>query len=246
MNNKIQFIFAVAGIFSLLYLLMYGSWAWILVSFVYYKLIVGLIGNQIAQHRYYSHQSFRTSRFKHWLLYFFSLTTGINPVWYALAHRHHHVWSDTDNDVHSPLNGWKDTLSPIVGLSREIKNIEISRVLSENQRKINRYWYLFFIAYVLIFFVINYKLAVFLALAGVGWNYLHMIVFRVWLAHWRILGSYRNFETNDQSYNHQWIHYFDIGEGLHNNHHRYPNRYDQAVKPGEFDLAGIVVRKFFI
>ena len=39
------------GYGALVALLMFGSWMWILISLVYYKLVVGLFGNQIAQQR---------------------------------------------------------------------------------------------------------------------------------------------------------------------------------------------------
>jgi stearoyl-CoA desaturase (delta-9 desaturase) len=246
MNNlNIQKIFAASGIASFVYLLVTGSWWWIIFSLLYYKLVVGLVGNQIAQHRYFSHRSFCTTKFKEWILYFSSLTTGVNPVWYAIAHRHHHITSDTNSDIHSPINGYRDVLSPILGTKKSLRDIKISRVLSGNQRKINKYWYVWFIIYLSIWSIFGVELVLYIPLAAVGWNYLHMIVFRVWLAHWKIPGSYQNFDNGDQSYNHKLIHFFDLGEGLHNNHHRYPTRYNQAVNSDEFDLAGLVVQKFF-
>jgi fatty-acid desaturase len=35
-----------------------------------------------------------------------------------------------------------------------------------------------------------------------------------------------------------------MGEGLHNNHHAKPNEYNQAMAPGEFDIAGWIVEKY--
>lgn len=183
MSKKIQSIFATFGLLSLAYLILFESWQWILASLVYYKLVVGLFGNQIAQHRYFSHRSFQTTNSKSWFLYFVSLTTGLDPSWYAIAHRHHHIWSDTDNDVHSPLNGWRDILSPLIGQHRIIKEVKIARVFTSQQNKINKYWYLLFVAYFLILASVDVNYAIYLALAGVGWNYVHMILFRVWLMH---------------------------------------------------------------
>ena len=37
-----------------------------------------------------------------------------------------------------------------------------------------------------------------------------------------------------------------LAEGYHNNHHRYPSAYDQAIKPREFDLGGWIIKKFFL
>ena len=73
-----------------------------------------------------------------------------------------------------------------------------------------------------------------------------MGVIRSALVHIKLPGSYKNFELADNSWNNKWIHAFDLGEGLHNNHHKYPSRYNEACKPDEFDFAGWLVKKFFI
>lgn len=226
------------------YVLQYG-WTWLAISYVYYKVVVGFFGNQIAQHRYFSHRSFATTRRKEWLLYFLSLTTGVNPIFYALGHRHHHRHSDQSQDLHSIHNHWKDVFVPLTGRSTYTGNIEITRVLSANQRKVNNYWTWIFLCYVIVAATIDWRLAAFAVLTGPAWNYLHMIVFRVWLVHVQLPGSYRNFETTDKSWNNKWIQLLDIGEGLHNNHHQYPQRYNQATKSKEFDLAGQCVKIFF-
>ena len=62
----------LAAFAALISLFVYGDWVWIAVSLVYYKIVVGLLGNQIAQHRYFSHQSFETDRWRKYFLYFVS------------------------------------------------------------------------------------------------------------------------------------------------------------------------------
>lgn len=245
---NIQYLISAVAFVCLASLFWYASqygWVWLAISYVYYKVIVGLLGNQIAQHRYFSHRSFATAPRKEWLLYLLSLTTGVNPVFYALAHRHHHRYSDQPQDLHSAKNHWLDIFSPVTGQTTYTGDIEITRVLSADQRKINHYWPLIFLCYIILAAAVDWRLAVFAVLTGPAWNYLHMILFRVWLVHTQLPGSYRNFETADHSWNNRWIQILDIGEGLHNNHHQYPQRYDQATAPGEFDLAGWCVKKFF-
>ena len=227
------------------YALQYG-WLWFIISYVYYKLVVGLLGNQIAQHRYFSHRSFQTSAKKEWILYFVSLTTGVNPVFYALAHRHHHRYSDQPQDLHSIFNHWSDILSPLTGKTSYQGEIEITRVLSAKLRKINHVWPWIFLLYVIIGAILDWRFAVFAVAAGPAWNYTHMILFRVWFVHVKLPGSYRNYNTNDYSWNNRWIQMLDIGEGLHNNHHKYPGLYNQAILPKEFDPTAWVIDKFFI
>lgn len=241
----IQQIIAILGITALTWLWFSATWWVILCSYVYYKIVVGLLGNQIAQHRYFSHRSFKTGNVRQWILYLSSLTTGINPVQYAIAHRHHHAHSDTDNDIHSVHRRWFDIFSPLTR-NVSVKDIKISRVIEHPaQKKINKFWWALFIIYCLAFLVIDLQWTVYFALAGVGWNYAHMILLRVWLVHVKLPGSYRNFSTLDNSWNNKWIQILDLGEGLHNNHHAYPNCYDQAMRPTEFDPAGWLVLMIF-
>lgn len=239
-----QFLF-VLSVVATVFMFAAADWWWWAAGLLYYKLFVGLIGNQIAQHRYFSHRSFSTSKTKHYFLYFASLTTGVNPVYYANAHRHHHLHSEHTQDVHSPHNSVWHVFSPLWGVHKGVEYIHLSSILDQPLRKINQYWFWIFVSAVAAIAALDWRVACFVVFPAVFWNYLHMITFRVWLAHWKIPGSYRNFDTGDQSYNHQWIHWFDLGEGLHNNHHQYPTRYNQAVNSNEFDLAGWTVKRFF-
>ena len=55
-------------------------------------------------HRYFSHRTFKTSRvgqFVFGLLGASAVQRG--PIWWAAHHRHHHVYSDKPEDVHSPV-----------------------------------------------------------------------------------------------------------------------------------------------
>src|SRR6202165_5585267 len=55
-------------------------------------------------HRYFSHRSFKTTRvgqFIFGLLGASAVQRG--PIWWAAHHRHHHVYSDKPEDVHSPV-----------------------------------------------------------------------------------------------------------------------------------------------
>ena len=54
-------------------------------------------------HRYFSHRAYSTSRAFQFVLAFLSQTTAQKSVlWWAAKHRHHHLHSDTEHDVHSP------------------------------------------------------------------------------------------------------------------------------------------------
>jgi stearoyl-CoA desaturase (delta-9 desaturase) len=238
----------LAGYISLVFLIFYSinyGIEWFVISFLYYKIVVGLLGNQIAQHRYFSHKGFVTGPRRHKLLTFASLLTGISPIVYASIHRHHHVHSDTLEDPHSPVYSFWNSF---IGWTFKF-DLKVKPAMDLLKDKYVVYMHKNFVYIIstllLLTFLINWKIPVFVILAGMGWNSLHMGLFRSVLVHTKIPGSYRNFETSDRSWNNKFLQILDIGEGLHNNHHRYPVRYDQAVESHEFDPAGWIVRKLF-
>lgn len=56
-----------------------------------------------VHHRYFSHKSYSTSRFGQFLLAVFAGTTvQRGSLWWAYHHRHHHQHSDGPEDAHSP------------------------------------------------------------------------------------------------------------------------------------------------
>ena len=58
-------------------------------------------------HRYFSHRSYRTNRVFQFILAFGGASASQKgPLWWAAHHRDHHRYSDTEQDVHSPLKGF--------------------------------------------------------------------------------------------------------------------------------------------
>ena len=54
-------------------------------------------------HRYFSHRAYSTSRIFQFILALLAQSTAQKSVlWWAAKHRHHHLHSDTEQDVHSP------------------------------------------------------------------------------------------------------------------------------------------------
>jgi stearoyl-CoA desaturase (delta-9 desaturase) len=58
-------------------------------------------------HRYFSHRSYKMNRFFQFLMAFGG-TTALQkgPLWWASHHRVHHRYTDLDDDVHSPRDGF--------------------------------------------------------------------------------------------------------------------------------------------
>ena len=54
-------------------------------------------------HRYFSHRSYKTNRVMQFFIAFLGQTSAQRgAIWWAAVHRHHHLHSDTPEDVHSP------------------------------------------------------------------------------------------------------------------------------------------------
>ena len=70
-------------------------------------------------HRYFSHRSFKTSRaFQFVLAWVGTSSAQLGPMWWAANHRHHHQYSDQDEDVHSPVAQsafWSRLISSFLG-----------------------------------------------------------------------------------------------------------------------------------
>jgi len=130
--------------------------------------------------------------------------------------------------------------------SRQISHSPVSLFTDKYVKFVHENWHTIWAILICVTLLISWKICLFLLIFPAAFITMNASVMTNGLAHLSIPGSYRNFETADKSTNNKWIQAYQIGEGLHNNHHRYPNRYSQAVEPGERDPAAWIVEKFFI
>src|ERR1041384_3622596 len=98
-----------------------------------------------AYHRYFSHRSFKTSRWFQFLLGLgATLTAQKGPLWWAAHHRVHHKLSDAPGDLHSVVQSgfWWAAHGWI--LSRDLEETDMSRIKDFSKypelRWLNRYW----------------------------------------------------------------------------------------------------------
>ncbi len=248
----------ISWIISVIYFCTTGDWLWFLTTVVVAKIIV-VLANHVGMHRYFSHKSFSTTARKHKFLVWWSVLLGSgSPIMYATTHRHHHKYSDTELDLHSPLNEkgsyWKIWLGlwemkSIIWL-RNVKRVRITtdlirdptiRFVHEHYFKI---WTGIILCSILVGSITTWKIPMFLVFCPIGWNVIGRNLFNT-IAHTNGIGAYRNFDTPDESQNKTWAHWYFLGEGYHNNHHKYPNEYNQAMLAGEWDFAAWVVDTFF-
>jgi stearoyl-CoA desaturase (delta-9 desaturase) len=208
-------------------------------------------------HRYFSHRSFKTSRpaqFAFALLGASAVQRG--PIWWAAHHRHHHAHSDKPGDVHSPLQ--RGFLWSHMGwfLSRRHFAPDLARV-----RDLLRYPELRWLDRFDI--LVPATLAVALLALGsylgrtapaLGTSGPQMLVWGFFVSTVACYhGTYtinslchvwgrRRFDTGDQSRNNFLLAIVTLGEGWHNNHHRYPMSTRQGFYWWEIDITYYLLR----
>lgn len=238
----------VSLILSIVYSLYYEEYYLLLISFFYSQIVVSLIATQIILHRYFSHKSFKIHKYTQLIFYALSFLPGQgSPISWAAAHRHHHKHSDTELDNHSPLEsyflaagGWLLKGYNWVINVKKLKTIPTDLLRDATLIKIDRYYYLIWFLILLISGIIFPVETLFFISAPIGWNLL-ISAFVTLGCHIKLPGSYKSFETSDNTHNNMIIQLMVLGDGLHNNHHRYPNNYFLKNNWYEFDLAGTII-----
>jgi stearoyl-CoA desaturase (delta-9 desaturase) len=195
-------------------------------------------------HRYFSHRSYSTSRAFQFVLAFLSQTTSQKSViWWASKHRHHHLHSDTVQDVHSPRHhgflyshlGWI--------FARRHDEPDFAKV-SDLTRYPELMWlHKFEVLPALLLAGLCYLLAGWPGLV-VGFLWSTVLVYHGTfcinsLAH--VSGSKR-YVTGDDSRNNWLLAIFTMGEGWHNNHHAYQASVRQGFKWWEIDPTYYLLR----
>ncbi|MDH5196479.1 MAG: acyl-CoA desaturase [Gemmatimonadota bacterium] len=206
--------------------------------------VVRMFGVTAGYHRYFSHRTFRTSRVGQFVLALLAQSSAQRGIlWWAAKHRHHHRYSDSVEDVHSPRQhgfwyahlGWifqprhaKTDYAAVADLARYPE----LRFLDRHQ----------------------YLPAAVLAVAAwlvAGWP--GLVVGFFWstvalyhgtfminsLAH--VHGSQR-YVTGDDSRNNWWLAVVTLGEGWHNNHHAYQRSTRQGFRWWEVDPTFYVLK----
>ena len=195
-------------------------------------------------HRYFSHRSYKTSRVFQFLLAFLGQTSAQRGViWWAAVHRHHHLYSDTPQDVHSPRHqgflyahlGW------IFNPSSWRPDYESVRDLTAypELRFLDRLTYIpaFLVAFALWLWGGWVMLVV-----GFFWSTVllyHCTFFINSLAH---ASGHQRYLTGDDSRNSFLLALITMGEGWHNNHHHYQSSTRQGFRWYEIDMSYYVIK----
>ena len=209
----------------------------VVLCFLLYWLRIFAIG--AGYHRYFSHRAYRTSRAFQFALAVLSQSTAQKSVlWWASKHRHHHLHSDTETDIHSPRH--KGFVYSHLGwiFSRKNDVADLVKVAD-------------FARYPELMWLHKHELVppAVLALLSVliaGWS--GLVVGFFWstvlvyhatfcinsLAHVR---GRRRYVTGDDSRNNWLLALVTMGEGWHNNHHAYQSSVRQGFRWWEIDAT---------
>jgi stearoyl-CoA desaturase (delta-9 desaturase) len=195
-------------------------------------------------HRYFSHRSYDTSRVFQFVLAFVSQTSLQKGVlWWSAKHRHHHKYSDTVEDVHSPsLHGFLFShVGWIFSTQRGQADYDLVRDLAEfpELRWLERHKHLPGILLAIACFLLAGWPGLFVGFF-LSTSVLYHGTFAInSLAH--CFGRQR-YLTGDDSRNNWWLALITLGEGWHNNHHYYQVSTRQGFRWYEVDVTYYVLK----
>jgi stearoyl-CoA desaturase (delta-9 desaturase) len=217
---------------------------------------LSLFSQTFFLHRYAAHGMFSMSKGWEKFFYLFTWVTQgssyLSPYAYGAMHRMHHAYADTENDPHSPE--FDPDFFTMMLRTRKVYNgiFDKDLPIEEHFMKNLPNWRSFdlFASFngTRLAWIVAYTLF-YVAFAPYWWLYLlipvhalmgpvHGVIIN-WFAH---KYGYRNFKIQDTSANLWPWDLLMMGEGLHNNHHKYGNRPNFGVRKWEFDPTYPVIR----
>jgi stearoyl-CoA desaturase (delta-9 desaturase) len=219
------------------------SWAAAATCFLFYW--VRVFGITVGFHRCLAHRAFRTGRvFQFILAWLGTSAMQRGPLWFVALHRVHHQHADTEEDVHSPVarSFWWGHIGWVLCRRFDRADLQIVRDLScyPELRWLDR-------AFLLPPIMVGAGAVLLGRLSGTsilqmlvwGFSISTVLVYHSTfavnsLAH--RFGS-RPFETNDNSRNNLFVAAIMMGEGFHNNHHRFPTSARFGFEPWQIDTG---------
>ena len=196
-------------------------------------------------HRYFSHRSYRTSRATQFVLAVLcQSTTQRGVLWWAAIHRHHHLHSDTELDVHSRRQHgfWYAHMGWIFARSNDKPDYALVQDLARYPELLWLDRHPYFLPTMLAIvpcWVIGGWSGV---IVGFGWS--TTLLYHATFAINSLGHAYgtRPYLTGDESRNSLWLSLITLGEGWHNNHHAYQTSARHGFRPWEIDLGYALLR----
>lgn len=212
-------------------------------------------GVTAGYHRLLAHRSFRASRPVQFLLALAGgLATQGGPLWWVAHHRSHHRYTETDRDIHSPLTQgfWRSHIGWMM-------SAESFRENGANARDLYRMPELKFLQQHYAWIVLGQGVAIYalgegLAALGTDTSGAQMLVWAyfiatvaLWHATFMVnsvchLWGSRPFDADDSSTNNWLVAILALGEGWHNNHHKFAYSARHGLEWWQFDLTWVLLR----
>jgi stearoyl-CoA desaturase (delta-9 desaturase) len=252
-RRTMSFVYLHIGCLGLFFV----GWSWTAVWFAAAAYVVRMFAVTGIYHRYFSHRTYKTSRFGQFLLAVMGNTAvQRGALWWASTHRHHHLHSDEEVDAHSPVQhgflwshiGWMTSCRNFPTNYGRIKDLARYPELVF----LNRFDLLVPFALAGACFGLGAALnAIWPSLGTSGmqmlvWVFfvstvflLHGTLFINSLAH--VYGS-RRYNTTDDSRNSLFLALITLGEGWHNNHHHCMTTVRQGFYWWEIDITFYVLK----
>lgn len=230
----------------------------IILAFFLTHWVLSIFAQTFFLHRYAAHGMFRMTPFWEKCFHLFTVIAQgpsyLNPYGYAVLHRLHHAFSDTDKDPHSPMFHpnlfrmmWKtkhtyddyayDRIAPPADITVDIPRWDAVDRLGQS--------WIFRIAFGSLYFFFYYA---FVPEGQWGWYFLLPVHWLMGPVHGAIVNwcghkyGYVNYKNEDHSRNTLPIDFITWGELYQNNHHANPTSANLAQKWFEVDLAYQVIK----
>jgi stearoyl-CoA desaturase (delta-9 desaturase) len=244
----IPFIILHAGCVAVLWVgaSPFAVWTAVAMYFVRMFAVTGIY------HRYFSHKTYSTSRLGQFFLALWGATTvQRGALWWAYHHRHHHQHSDDEEDAHSPhVHGF---LWSHIGWITSRRNFPTDYSKVKDLAKypelvlLNRFDTVIPILLALAIFGLGWVLEIYAP--GLGTNHWQLLVWGFFISTTALfhgtscinsmahLMGRRRFNTTDDSRNSFILALICLGEGWHNNHHRYQSSTRNGFYWWEIDIT---------
>ena len=214
---------------------------WVICGVLY---VIRMFGITAGFHRYFSHRSFKTSRgFQFFLAFLGQSSAQRGVLWWASKHRHHHKYSDTEQDVHSPVQHgfwyshvlWifsKQGRTPDYSLIKDFRKYPELVWLDKWERLPP------FVLGILVWAIFGWSGLV------VGFVLSTVLLFHGTftinsLSH--VFGK-QPYDTGDSSRNNLFLAIITLGEGWHNNHHYFPSATPQGFHWWQIDVTYYILK----
>jgi stearoyl-CoA desaturase (delta-9 desaturase) len=219
--------------------------------------VIRAFGVTAGYHRLLAHASFRANRATQFVLSLSgALATQGGPLWWVSHHRNHHRYTETPKDIHSPVQrgfwyshiGWMMDKDCFEGSHANVKELTRFREL----KILQRFYVALVIGQIIFFYVLGVLLSRHFPQAGTSggqmlvWGYFLSTV-ALWHATFMVnsvchIWGRRSWDAGDRSTNNWLVATLTLGEGWHNNHHKFAYSARHGLKWWQLDCTYLGLR----